>query len=236
MAKTPAQKLGYEDREFTTVDGRTLVMGDYFKPDDFAVDERSGAFVKHDALLRVLKKLFKIRYREADIKQVPVKDNGWSGTVMVMYDVVPLKDEDQDEAPPPDEAKYSREDSYSWASTGNCHAGNAPHGFEKYTLVMAETRASGRALRQLLGVEFCTKEELAEKTVDVEFDDSPIKPNTVMMIEKKFMNQKGITLLQMAKLLKKEPFETLDSLTVAEGQDLTIKLNRHSDKLVAENA
>jgi hypothetical protein len=226
-AKTPEEKARdkFEDMTFTTIDGRELNMKDYFRPEDFAVGERADdVYIKHIGLVRVLKQLFFVKARLPRTIQAPTKENEWCAAVEVQYCVIPkTKDKPILE--------------YIWGSTADCRTSNAMQGFNKYTTTNAETRASGRAIRQLLGVDFCTMEEVADQLTEVEIDNSPIQPPQQLLIEKKFMAQCGITLAQIRKLLKKseEELPILDDLTRSQAADLINLLNKNLEKLMAEN-
>ncbi len=228
ISKTTEAKLGLDKGEFHTVDGRKLKLSDHFTGKDFVSDDGSGAFIRHNSLLRVCKELFYITSRDVRIEQVPRSDNRYSATAVVTYVLIPkiekldVRDEDKEPIAPRQ---------FSFSSSADCYFGNHPPQCDKYMTAMAETRASGRALRFLLGVEFCTKEEIADNTEEVELDNAPIKPNTVMTIEKKFMGQHGITIEQIRKLIKKPDLETISTLTIAEGAVLTQKLHRNLEKL-----
>ncbi len=217
-SKTEEQKLGLEDNVFKTVDGREITLSDHFHAKDFVVDDKTGSFVKHDALLRVCKELFYILERNVNIVQVPDRTNNMCATAIVSYKLQPKS------------ALSGR--IFTFQSSADCYYGNHPPHVDRYNTAMAETRASGRALRFLLGVNFCTKEEIAGNPTDnIDADNDPIKPNTIMLIEKKFMGQHGITIEQIREQAKKPELGTLEELTIAEGAKLIQKLNRNLVKL-----
>ena len=231
MAKTAAEKLDYVDREFTTIDRRTLKMGDYFNPEDFAVSDKNEAFITHDALLRVTKQLFRIARRTCMVDQGPNTSNGGCAAVTVGYTVYPVDVETGKDIKEEDNDGYAI--SYDWDSSADCSKENAPPGFERYPTAIAETRASGRCLRNLLNVAYCTKEEYGETVLDVANDKDPIRPGIITMIEKKFMGDYGIKFEQIRGLVKRE-FKVLGDLTSAEGADLVQKLHRNMEKLKKE--
>lgn len=237
MAKTAAEKLDYVDREFTTIDGRTFKMGDYFEPEDFAISDKNEAFITHDALLRVTKHLFRITRRSSMIEQGPNASNGNCAAVTVGYNVTPVDPKTgakyTEAKDSKDDGAWWRETDYDWSSSADCSKENAPPGFERYPTAMAETRASGRCLRNLLNVAYCTKEEYGETTLDVANDKEPIRPGIITMIEKKFMGDYGIKIEQIRGLVKRE-FKVLGDLTSAEGADLVQKLHRNLEKLKKE--
>jgi len=232
MAKTVAEKLDYVDREFTTIDGRTLKMGDYFVPEDFAVSDKNEAFITYDALLRVTKRLLRIVRRTSMFEQAPNASYGNCAAVTVGYTVVPI-DPETGKIYTEGENKAWWDKDFGWDSSADCSKENAPPGFERYPTTIAETRASGRCLRNLLNVAYCTKEEYGETTLDVANDKEPIRPGIITMIEKKFMGDYGIKIEQIRGLVKRE-FKVLGDLTSAEGADLVQKLHRNLEKLKKE--
>jgi len=229
---TLASKLGYEDVEFTTIDGRKLNMGEYFKPDDFAVNgDDNEAVIKHDGMQRVLFNLFTVAERTVMVHQSPQKQNEWCAVVSVCMRLKPkivVDDElDQDV------------DSYIWEAVADCRKSNAMPGMERYTTAIAETRASGRVIRRMLGLEdFCTREELAETTIDVEDDTVPIDKAQLLLLKGKFLGDKklGITIETINKRLKRSENDKnfitdeddLDKkLTRGQAADLIAKLHRY---------
>ncbi len=217
-SKTAEQKLALDDKTFKTIDGREITLSDHFDSKDFVVDDDNGSFVKHDALLRVCKELFYIEQRKVKIVQVPDRTNNMCATAVVTYILEPKVE---------GSTRY-----FTFESSADCYYGNHPPHCDRYFTAMAETRASGRALRFLLGVNFCTKEEIAGNPTDnIDADNDPIKPNTVMLIEKKFMGQNKITIEQIREQAKKPELGALEELTIAEGAKLIQKLNRNLIKL-----
>jgi hypothetical protein len=236
MAKaknTAASKLGYEEVEIITIDGRKVKMGDHFKPDDFAIDDNNTAVIKHDGMQRVLFELFRVKERLLQVHESPKKANEWCAVVSVTMTVEPRVPEEKQED------KFNR--GYTWEAVADCRTGNAMPGMGRYTTAIAETRASGRVIRRLLGLEgFCTKEELAETTLDVDDDTGPIQPAQLLLIKEKFLGdpKNGITLETVNKRLKRkegdegfitsdDPEELKKKLTVGQAADLIAKLHRY---------
>jgi hypothetical protein len=227
--------IDLKDKTFNPIDGRKFKVLDYFNPSDFATDgEGRGTFVKHDALLRVCKELFIILGRDVHIAQSPSEPNGMCATATVRYDLSPKTEEYEKQRKKVAEGELKEWECqhFSFQSSGDCYPANQPQGVgSNYFTAMAETRASGRALRFLLGVDFCTKEEISGPTQEQGFNDKdPISENTKSVIEKKFMGRHGVTLNQIRNLLKKTEKEmpSLDCLTVAEGATLMQKLSKKS--------
>lgn len=234
MAKaknTPASKLGYEDVEITTIDGRKVKMGDYFKATDFAIDNDNTPVIKHDGMQRVLFDLFEVKERTLQVHSSPTKVNEWCAAVSVKMIVTPRDDKD--------------ERFYVWEAVADCRTGNSMPGMSRYTTAIAETRASGRVIRRLLGLEeFCTKEELAETTLDVDDDSGPIQPSQKLLLKKKFIEDCKISLETVNKRLKRKEGEDgyitqedIDDkndekllekkLTIGQAADLIAKLQRY---------
>lgn len=217
----PKQRFDFSsvaEDTFTTIDGRELQIKDYFGEKDFVVGEESdGIFIKHVALLRALKKLFRVNRYHAYINQEPKKDNEWCATVGVCYDISPKNVEGV-----PADAEYS------WTSVADCNRINSMPGFEKYTTTVAETRASARALRNILGIDFCSKEEVADGTNEIE-EDGPIQNHQRVLLETKFMGEMKVSIEDMAKIINK-PLNTLDDLTRSQAALLIDKLNSKRTK------
>jgi len=202
--------------EFTTIDGRTLKVKDYFNEKDFVLNKESCIFVRHNSLLRVLKKLFVIVRYNACINNVPMKDNEWCATVSVCYEIIP-----RNEVGIPDQK-------FSWNSVADCNKINSMPGFEKYTTVVAETRASARALRNILGLDVCSKEEITDQTQDIE-PDLPIQGNQRVLLETKFIGEMKVTLVEMGEIIGKI-INTLDDLKKSEAATIIEKLNSKRSK------
>lgn len=115
-------------------------------------------------------------------------------------------------------------------------------GNEKYSTTVAETRASARCLRNLLGVDFCSREEIDEQTEGVEADDAPAKPRQIMVVERKFMGEHGVTMDEINKILAKKwkdkfkdnPIKQLEELTQNEIAHIISYLHRYLDNLKAK--
>lgn len=243
MAKaknTAASKLGYEDVEIVTIDGRTVKMGDYFKPEDFAIDDDNQAVIKHDGMQRVLFKLFNVKERTVQVHAAPTKVNEWCAVVSVCMSVTPKNVVIDEDGEPCEDLT-----TYIWEAVADCRTSNAMPGMGRYTTAIAETRASGRVIRRILGLEgFCTKEELAETTLDVDDDTGPIQPSQKFLLKTKFIKDCGISLETVNKRLKRsegdEGYITQDDiddkndekllekkLTIGQAADLIAKLQRY---------
>lgn len=233
--KSDEEKLDLKGKEFTTIDGRTLDMEEYFFSDDFAVsDDQENVFVKHVALLRVLKQLFIITRRDAWVEQAPIKDNGWCATIRVEYDVkIPELSEiskDSEDKPVADctieTIRRSQDMSFSWSSVADARVGNTMRGYENYTTTGAETRASVRCLRNLLGVDFVGQEEIADSIRDIKIDNGPAEANQIMLIEKKFMQQHKIKLEEIIELVDRDDLTSINDLTRSEAAQVIQKLQK----------
>lgn len=213
------------EETFTTIDGRTLKVHDYFEEKDFITD--NGKFVKHDALLRVCKALFYIKDRDVRILSSPSATNGFFASATVTYGLVPKKENIEEAA---NKDTFVERDYYSFTSSADCTPENrAPKPADIYYTAMAETRASGRALRFLLGVDFCTKEEIGIR----EEGSQGITDAQMSLIEKKFMSKEGgFSLEDVRKILNKteEDFKDLKDLTLEEASNLINKLHNKRRK------
>lgn len=203
----------WQDLEFTPLDGKTRLMKEFFKETDFAKGENDNVFIKYAALLRVMKKIFIVGAYETNIVQVPEKGNDWCATIQARFVFA------CPEAP---------SQPMSWAACADCHKGNSMPGFEKYTTTVAETRAAARALRNILGIELCSKEELADTTQDLS-ETLPIQNHQQVLLETKFIGEMGISLDEMKKILERD-FTTLEELTRVEAAKLIEKLNGRRTK------
>lgn len=176
-------------------------MSDYFKVGDFVVvKEGSGEslFIRHDPLIRVAKdsEVLGICGRKVEINQSPLRDNEWSATATVTYRFIG-----------PDNTTIS------WGDSADCRKSNARGGFATYSTAMAVTRASARALRFALGVEFCSAEEIAdlESMADETFTD-PIEDSQVTVIKNKLFKQYGFSMDDVKQYVSKEFERDIDML------------------------
>jgi hypothetical protein len=176
--KTIEEKLRatLEDTTIVSADGSERKALDVFRLSDFTLSPDSAdVYIKHAALLRAAKKLFGgVRRRTAIIAQPASAKNGWMSVVAVEYEF------------------NIGDNSIIWSGTADCHPKSAPAGFKNYPTAMAETRASARALRELLGVEMCSQEEIVDSDCTIEVDDeTPITDVQATIIEKKILKQHG---------------------------------------------
>ena len=231
-----ASKLGYEDTVCTTIDGREYKMGDHFLPDDFAVSDNDNEIVvKHDGMQRVLFRLFDVESRIVQVHECPKKSNEWCAVVGIQMVMSPRV------------TPVTGTKKFTWGAVADCRTSNAMPGMGRYTTAVAETRASGRIIRRLLGLEgFCTKEELAETTLDVEDDSRPMDDGQLALV-KRFLNDTAkkyadITVETINKRLKRKEGEEgfitdnmtdddwKSKLSVGQAADLIDKLHRYDIK------
>ena len=152
--------------------------------------------------------LFIIVQYDTNIVQVAEKSNDWCVTVQARFLIAPIDN-------------LGRQT--SWASCADCNKGNAPPGFERYTTTIAETRAAARVIRSILGIELCSKEELADPVQDLG-GSLPIQNHQQVLLETKFIGELGVTIDEMKNILEKE-FTTLEELTRVDAAKLIEKLN-----------
>lgn len=207
-----ARNSNYMDQVFLPVDGVERNIKDFFQESDFITD--NGTFVKHDGLLKACKKIFRLIEKRVHCLESPTVNNGNVAVARVTYVVRDRENGEQ----------------YVFESLADCCLKNqaSPPGSNYYT-AMAETRASGRALRFLLGVDFCTKEEVGVGIPD----DELISPNVVAVIEKKFLNpETGITIEDVRSFLDRteQQLPNLNVLTSEEGAKLMQHLNKLARK------
>jgi len=201
---------------FYPLNGNTYKVGDYFNISDFVLGEDGGLFVKHSALLRVTKDLFTISFYKATVVNNPTKENNWCCITQVNYLIHTSLNRALQEA------------TYNWTSVADCRVDNSMRGFEQYTTTVSETRASARALRNILGVEFCSKEELASSEKK-QIDNSPIEQAQKVLIETKFMGELNFTIEEMNEILEKK-FDDVAKLTKSDAAFLIEKLNSKRKK------
>ena len=166
MAK--ARKKDFKNRKFTTMAGDIFSMGDYFQESDFVNTKEGNLFIRHDPLLRVAKDpevLGGLLKKETQVVQAPEKSNEWCATVIVSYTFHGTEEGKLGGGTIP----------LTFSGTGDSRKSNTRAGYERYSTAMAETRASARALRFALGVEFCSAEEIADldDMIDESFGEAP---------------------------------------------------------------
>lgn len=207
------------NNKFYPIDGRELVIGSFFNEKDFvASDKEDNVYIKHASLLRVFKKLFNITKYEGLVIQSPLKDNDWCATVESVYIIESNN-----------EGKVLH---ISWSAVADCNTSNSMPGFEKYTTAVAETRASARAIRNILGLDFCSQEEIASEQSD---DNISIQNHQKVLIETKFIQEMGIKPEEISKILGRD-FISLDNLSKGEAAKLIEKLNSSRRKKNTEKS
>lgn len=203
MATRKATSKDLKGKKFTTILGDEFDVSDHFNVDDFSVvkqGSRDRLFIRHDPLVRVAKdrNVLGILGRKIDIHQSPQRDNEWSAAATVTYKFAGSNDGE----------------SVTWGDSGDCRKSNARGGFALYSTAMAVTRASARALRFALGVEFCSAEEIADiesMTEDDTFTD-PIEDAQVNVIKNKLFKQYGFTMKDVKQYVLKEFERDIDML------------------------
>lgn len=192
-------------------DGVDRELKEFFKEDDFdEARDKSNIFVRHDALLRVAKQVFGgIKSRIPHTIQYPTKENDWCAVVEVVY-------------------TFMKPD-IEWGGVGDCRSRTANVGFKNYTTALAETRASSRALRGVLGVEICTQEEITniddiiDKTQHEPAIDSQKELIKHRMVKKHGKNKKKI-MKSLSEILARK-IVTLDQLTRGDAENILENIN-----------
>ena len=123
-------KINLKDKQFTTIDGRILNIEEYFTEKDFVSDDNGqGNFIKHDALMRVCKKLFSIVGRSVNIIRAPSAANGMCAAATVTY-ILFAKEINSGEI---------GTQHFSFTSSGDCNPQNAPSfPADRYMTAMAD--------------------------------------------------------------------------------------------------
>lgn len=198
--ESPKEKLS--NQIMLGMDLHERKISDFFDiENDFdQTKDKANIFVRHDGLLRAAKRAFGgIKRRESDALGVPLKENNWAAVVKVTY---------------------LFKTGHRAAAVADCRSDTANHGFGKYTTALAETRASGRALKFALGLEIVTQEEITdvEELIDQAAREPALEQQKVL-IKKKFMGERKKTFEDVSKVLKKKVV-TLDQLTRGEAGEI----------------
>lgn len=193
----------------TTISGKEYVIGDHFSKGDFVQlnDSSSDAFVRHDPLLRVAKSIFGgIKNKTVNVIGVPSKSNEWSTTVCV---------------------KYEFSDGTTFESLAEARVSNVRNNMKAYTVTLAETRASSRALRFSLGLEVCSAEELVEiKNVDERNLEQEKITETQQAIIKRTVEKYQIPQDKLQEAIKKVSSKKLEEFSHSEAASLINNLQK----------
>ncbi len=214
--KKPTEK-DLQGKSFTTIFGDEYKVSDHFEPSDFILlkqGSRDSLFVRHDPLLRVAKDedVLGILGRKVEVNQSPSRDNEWCATSTVTY-------------------KFGgKDESITWSDCADCRKGNARGGYATYSTAMSTTRASARALRFALGLEFCSAEEMGDidDMVDESFTD-PIDDAQLNVIKSKYIKQYGYTLEDIVSYILKtfeRNVDVLEDIYKGEAAQLLQYLNK----------
>ncbi len=147
------------------------------------------------------------------VKVVPVSQDMVAVTVTISF--VPNKED-----------KHGK----TWSATADATPQNVgDKRFAKYLTTIAETRATGRCIRQALGIRLCTFEEISTEDVVNKEDTAPIKDTTLAIIKRQ-MGLKGFSEEKLLNLIHEKIAGTKDvslltQLTVTQGQRVVAYLN-----------
>jgi hypothetical protein len=197
------------------MDGEERILADYFSDDDFEISkDKKDVFIRHNALLRVAKKVFGgIKKRRAKGLGVPKKQDNFCAAAEVVYIFG---------------------DGNEVSALADCSSTTASPGFKNYTTALAETRASSRALRLALGVELVASEEMTdiESLVDRE-EGLPAQDQQKQLMKRKFMRKKekggkGKTYKDISLILGRK-VRTLDELTRGEATNVLTAWNSEKE-------
>ena len=195
--------MEFLNQEFTPINGETYKVSDHFSKEDFVIKEKDS-FVRHNPLLRVAKALLGVKERKVDVMSTPEKSNSWSSTVKVTYVF---------------------NDGFVFESSAEARLENLDKNMAIYSVTMAETRASARALRFALGVDFCSIEEIASGAGNL-FDNSPAESGQIGAI-KSFVSKGIVTLDQV---LSKYKVNSLEEMTREQAAGAISALNKKRNK------
>lgn len=199
------------DSNMSPVNLDTVKVSEHFTLDDFDVGEDGGVFVRQVALLRVFKKLYTIFAVDSEVMNPG--DPSKSAIVTVTYEFCKKMDN----------AETCRGLLLRWSGSADAHSNNSAKGFGSYYTAFAETRASARALRSILGVEVCSSEE--PKTSFESSNNNPIQDNQKVLIETKFMGERKVTLEEICELVNRQ-IKSVSELSYTEAADLIQALNK----------
>jgi hypothetical protein len=178
--------------------GTEVEVGKLFVQEDFLLTkDGKQMFVKYSSLLRAAKKAFgRIGTYKAEVLQCPEKVNNWSATVKTSF--------------------FFPDADVSYSGTADCRDNNAQGEFKQYPTAMAETRAAARTLRNALGLDVCSLEEVADadSIIDRTMDD-PVEEQQKMLIQKKILGEAGKTMDYLSEILGK-PVTVIEELTKGE--------------------
>jgi len=197
-----------KDKKMVDALGVEHFLSDVFALSDFRIGENKDVYIRHFALLNAAKKLFGgICARRVDIQQSPTASNKWCAVATV---------------------EYCFKNSVTWRAAADCRIDTATVGFSKYTTALAETRASARCLREALGVELCSAEEVAAEDQEGEIikitDETPIASHQIVVLERKFIKEYGFSLSDICKIIGREIFDIKD-MTRKEAEQVIEELN-----------
>lgn len=189
-------------------------LSDHFEEDDFdEAKDKKNIFVRHDALLRVAKRIWGIKSKDLNTIQPPTKENDWCAVVEVVYTF----------------GSIDGPVLFSWKENGDCRAKTANPGFKNYTTALAATRASARALRFALGLEICTQEEITdiENLID-KTSGEPAADQQKALIRDRMIQKHGKKKNKAFRELSEivgEKVVTLDQLTRGQAADILEVIN-----------
>ena len=217
---TQTQKL--EEMTMVLINGNVKKVLDVFDRADFFTSDDGKYLVKHAGLLRAFKKQFVLSHYNVRVEQAPQLNNDWCACVCVDYmfsDKVAEEDH------------FDR--GYNWSASADCRSGTSE--MDKYTTAVAETRASARALRSILGIEMCSLEEVAgpfnkgakrqEAFVPEQVKAGLAEQTQLMLIERKFFKEIGKSMADIEKIVKRK-VEGLIDLTKEEAALVIEKFNK----------
>ena len=199
--------------------GEEKSLSELFVPGDFQ-DIDGNDFITFKALLRAAKKTYGIRGYACNIVQTPESSNGWCATVVARYEF--------------GGAKGFEEMQLIFDGAADCREGSTSPGFDKYMIALAETRAKARSLRDALGVEICSSDEIArpskgERSFTNADGKEKIEATQAVVIRTKFMKELGKTLEDVEAVIGRK-VENIEECTKEEAGNILAAFNKHTRK------
>lgn len=215
MARPKKQK-GFDsikEHKVLTATGDVFTIEELFKPEDFFESKKGDLYVLHDALRFVVReKIGKVVSYAVEVHQCPQKSNEWCAVVSVRYEIILNKLND---------GKYT---GIFYQASADCRTGNAT-GFKEYTTAIAETRASARCLRNILGLSICSKEEAFDiDNLVGQSMDEPAENNQLILIEKKIIKEAKWTKEKLEEVIG-QPIKDIKHLTKGEAAQIIDSFN-----------
>lgn len=199
-----------DNSEMIGFDGKQRAVADHFSEKDFVTDN-GRQFVKHGPMLREVKKIFGIRFKTVNVIQAPSRTNGMIAAVQVSFGLGK------------DSERYGE-----WSATADCGPHNPPGQGNGYPTAVAETRADSRAFRFLLGLDFCSWDEIGKignSNINPNGNSNNIGTTQKQVIETKFFGEKNKKIKDVISIVGRN-INKLDDLTYDEARTVIMEFNK----------